>query len=88
MDVLKAFYRQKIKIYCKEKGIDEKQVSEAVDTRLKKEARNQFENALAELVINLPDAERIALNAMLDKPVPPSEEEITPQASEDDPEEE
>jgi len=88
MDVLKAFYRQKIKIYCKEKGIDEKQVSEAVDTRLKKEARNQLENALAELVGKLPEPERIALNTVLDKPVPPSEEEITPQASEDDPEEE
>jgi hypothetical protein len=88
MDVLKAFYRQKIKIYCKEKGIDEKQVSEAVDTRLKKEARNQFESALAELVGKLPEPERVVLNALLDKPVPPSEEEITPQTVEDDPDEE
>jgi hypothetical protein len=83
-DVLKAFYRQKIKVYCKEKGIDEKQVSEAVDSRLKREARTQFENALAELVGKLPEAERIQLNAALDKSVPPSEEEVTPQTVEDD----
>ncbi len=88
MDVLKAFYRQKIKIYCKEKGIDEKQVSEAVDTRLKKEARNQYESALVELVGKLPEPERDVLNTLLDKPVPPSEEEITPQPAEDDPDEE
>ena len=88
MDVLKAFYRQKIKIYCKEKGIDEKQVTEAADTRLKKEARNQFESALAELVGKLPEPEREVLNTLLDKPVPPSEEEITPQAAEDNSDEE
>jgi hypothetical protein len=88
LDVLKAFYRQKIKIYCKEKGIEEKQISETVETRLKKEARNQFESALIELIVKLPDAERIALNTALDKPVPPSEEEITPQSVEDEPDEE
>ena len=49
LDVLKAFYRQKIKIYCKEKGIDEKQVTESADNKLKKEAKTQFENALVDL---------------------------------------
>jgi hypothetical protein len=88
MDVLKAFYRQKVKIYCKEKGIDEKQVSEAADMKLKKDARNQFENALTELVGKLPETERVALNTLLDKPVPPSEEEISPQPVEDESDEE
>ena len=88
LDVLKAFYRQKIKIYCKEKGIDEKQVTEAVEGRLKKEARTQFESALTELVDKLPEPEQSALNAALDKPVPPTEEEITPIVSDDEPDEE
>ncbi len=88
MDVLKAFYRQKVKVYCKEKGIEEKQLTEAVDLRLKKEARNQFENALEELVGKLAELERSLLNALLDKPVPPSEEEIVPQSVEDESDEE
>lgn len=88
LDVLKAFYRQKVKIYCKDKGIEEKQMTETVDGRLKKEARNQFESALTELLGRLPDPDRSALNAALDKPVPPTEEEITPVVSEEEPDEE
>jgi hypothetical protein len=87
LDVLKAFYRQKVKIYCKEKGIDEKQVTETADSKLKKDAKTQFESALVELVGKLPEAERVALNASLDKPVPPTEEEITPQVPEAEPDE-
>jgi hypothetical protein len=82
---LKAFYRQKVKIYCKEKGIDEKQVTEAADIKLKKDAKNQFETALAELIGKLPEGERTALSTSLDKPVPPTEEEITPQVPEEEP---
>jgi hypothetical protein len=85
LDVLKAFYSQKVKIYCKEKGIDEKQVTEAADIKLKKDAKNQFETALAELIGKLPEGERTALSTSLDKPVPPTEEEITPQVPEEEP---
>jgi hypothetical protein len=84
LDVVKAFYRQKVRIYCKEKAIDEKQVTDAVDNRLKKEAKNQFENALVELVGKLPEVERVALNTSLDEPVPPTEEEVAPQIAEDE----
>jgi hypothetical protein len=80
-EVLNAFYRQKVKIYCKEKGIDEKQISEAAENKLKKDAKNQFETALVELVGKLPEPEHVALNTSLDKPVPPSEEEIAPQTA-------
>jgi hypothetical protein len=85
LDVLKAFYRQKVQNYCKEKGIDEKQVTEAADIKLKKDAKNQFETALAELIGKLPEGERTALSTSLDKPVPPTEEEITPQVPEEEP---
>jgi hypothetical protein len=83
-DVLNAFYRQKVKIYCKEKSIDEKQLSEAAETKLKNAARNQFEGALVELVGKLSEAEHNALHASLDKSVPPTEEEITPSTSEEE----
>ena len=56
--------------------------------KLKKDARNQFESALMELVGKLPEPERVVLNTLLDKPVPPSEEEISPQTVEDEPDEE
>lgn len=88
LDVLKAFYRQKIKIYCKEKGIDEKQVTESADNKLKKEAKTQFENALVDLVGKLPESEHVTLNASLENPVPPTEEEITPQVPQDESDEE
>jgi hypothetical protein len=86
-DVLSAFYRQKVKIYCKEKGIDEKTLSETVGLRLKKDAKNQFEGALVELVGKLPESEHVVLHASLDKPVPPTEEEITSTVAEDEIEE-
>lgn len=79
VEVLKSYYRQRVKIHCKEKGIDEKQLTENDENRLKKSAKNQFEDALVELLGPLPAAEHATLNAALDKPVPPSEEEITPQ---------
>jgi hypothetical protein len=89
LDVLKAFYRQKIKIHCKEKGIDEKQISESVENRLKKEARTQFEGALVELLgAKLPDPEQSALNLALEKAVPPTEEEITPTSADEEVDEE
>lgn len=84
-EVVHAFYRQKVKIYCKDKGIEEKQIPDTQDARLKKEAKTQFEAALTELVGKLPEAELAAIRTSLDKAVPPTEEEIAlPAASGDE----
>ena len=74
-----------MKIYCKDKGIEEKQIPDTQDARLKKEAKTQFEAALTELVGKLPEAELAAIRTSLDKAVPPTEEEIAlPAASGDE----
>jgi hypothetical protein len=87
LDVVHAFYRQKVKIYCKDKGIEEKQIPDAQDAKLKKEAKNQFETALIELVGKLSEAELAAIRTSLDKAVPPTEEEIALPAVADEDEE-
>jgi len=87
LDVVHAFYRQKVKIYCKDKGIEEKQIPDAQDAKLKKEAKNQFEAALIELVGKLSEAELTAIRTSLDKAVPPTEEEIALPAVADEDEE-
>jgi hypothetical protein len=87
LDVVHAFYRQKVKIYCKDKGIEEKQIPDAQDAKLKKEAKNQFEAALIELVGKLSEAELAEIRTSLDKGVPPTEEEIALPAVADEDEE-
>ena len=83
-EVLNAFYRLKVKIYCKEKGIEENRISEAAGNKLKKDAKIQFEAALVELIGPLPESEHAELQSSLEKPVPPSEDEITSQNTDEE----
>ncbi len=87
LEVVHAFYRQKVKIFCKDKGIEEKQISDTHDARLKKEAKSQFEAALTDLVGKMSEAELTAIRSSLDKSVPPTEEEISPTVSSEEDEE-
>jgi hypothetical protein len=84
LEVVHAFYRQKVKIFCKDKGIEEKQMTDTQDARLKKDAKAQFEAALIELVTKLPEVELGAIRSSLDKAVPPTEEEIAPPPATDE----
>lgn len=82
-DVLQAYYRQKIKIFCRSKGIDETHVSPRDDQRLRKEALTQYASALAEMVGKIPEEEHAALKNSLEK-APPTEEEISPETTSDE----
>jgi hypothetical protein len=84
LEVVHAFYRQKVKIFCKDKGIEEKQITDTQDAKLKKDAKAQFEAALIELVTKLPEVELAAIRSSLDKAVPPTEEEIAPPPAADE----
>jgi hypothetical protein len=88
-EVLQAFYRQKVKIYCKDRGIEESALPDAAEKKLKKEARTQSEVGLVELLGSLPSEEATSIQIALEKPAPPTEEEITPipQSSEESEEE-
>jgi hypothetical protein len=83
-DVLSAFFRQKIKLFCRQKGIDESGVSEKERNKMSKEATNQYESALTDLVGKLPDPERAAIASALEKPTPPTEEEVAPPSTEEE----
>ena len=76
-EVLQAFYRQKVKIYCKDRGIEESALPDTAEKKLKKEARTQYESALTEMLGPLPADEAAAVQNALEKPAPPTEEEIT-----------
>jgi hypothetical protein len=83
-DVLSAFFRQKIRVFCRARGIEESGVTEKDRAKMSKEAVNQYESALADLVGKLPEAERLSINTALDKPTPPTEEEVAPPPSEEE----
>jgi hypothetical protein len=83
-DVLSAFFRQKIRVFCRARGIEESGVTEKDRGKMSKEAVNQYEAALADLVGKLPDAERLSINTTLDKPTPPTEDEVEPPTAEEE----
>jgi hypothetical protein len=83
-EVLQAFYRQKVKVYCKDRGIEESALLDTAEKKLKKEARTQYELALTEMLGPLPADEAAAVQNALEKPAPPTEEEITHSTSEEE----
>ena len=83
-DVLAAFYRQKVKMYCKERGMEEHQVSDKAREALKRDSCSQYQNALATLVGPLSEQEKLDLKRVLEEPAPPSEEEISPAAGQEE----
>jgi len=82
-DVLQAFYRQKIKVFCRWRGIDETHVSAKDDQKLRKEALTQYVAALSDLIGKISDEDHASLKASLEK-APPTEEEISPDQNDEE----
>jgi hypothetical protein len=83
-DVLSAFFRQKVRIFCRAKGIEETNVTDKDRAKMSKEATTQYESALSDLVGKLPEPERQVIASALDKPTPPTEEEVAPPPTEEE----